>query len=354
MDKFLLLAVSILLPAIAAALCHIIKKRSARWVIVILTSVALVVTAVLFAVMVKKAGGRIEMSFDVFALDAGWIIKFLDLALLVYIIYLGLSLKKLIISILAVLQFFLVVFLEVFVNAVETKNAFVIDHLSLAMIFPVSIIGPVIVLFALGYMDGQEHHNHNAKSKQPRFFMMMFVLLAAMNALTMTNDLMGLYFFWKVTTLCLFLLISHDGNAVLVDNAVRALWMNMLGGVAFIVGNILIYKSAGTLAIDELTSMGSGTPLVGVLPMGLGILCFLGFVISIRMSFQSWLQSAAVEHIPVSVVLNSSAIVMAGIYLMVRLAPIYGGTPTGKVIAAIGGFTFLAASALTISRREAK
>jgi ech hydrogenase subunit A len=353
-DKYVLLAVSILLPAIAAALCYCIKTRTARRVITVITSAALAVTAILFAVMLHKAGGRIEMSFENLPMDLGWIIELLDLALLIYIIYIGFSLKKIAISILAFLQLIPAVVFEVFGNVKGAANAFVIDYLSLVMIFLVSIVGPIIVIFALGYMDEHEHHNHITKSRQPKFFMVMFVFLAAMNALVMANDLMWMYFFWEVTTLCSFLLIKHDGTKEAINNAARALWMNMLGGIAFVIGIIIIYNATGTLALDELIRSGSNAALIGAVPLGLGMLCFAGLTKSAQMPFQSWLLGAMVAPTPVSALLHSSTMVKAGVYIVVRLSPLYGGTALGNIIAVIGGFTFLATSALAVSQRNAK
>ncbi|NTV91435.1 MAG: NADH-quinone oxidoreductase subunit L, partial [Clostridiales bacterium] len=354
MDKYLLLAVAILLPAIAAVLCRIIRNGSFRRVVVILTSVVMAATAVMLAFQLNKAGGRLEFTFEGLPLDIGWIIEFLDLALMIYIIYIGISLRKVAVVVLAALQLIPAVGFEIFGAVESASKAFIIDYLSLVMIFLVSIVGPLVVIFALGYMDEHEHHKKIAISKQPKFFMVMLVFLGAMNALVMTNDLMWMYFFWEVTTLCSFLLISHDGSPEAVGNAVRALWMNMLGGVGFISGIIIIYKATGTLAIDELISKGAGTALTGMLPLGLALLCFAGLTKSAQMPFQSWLLGAMVAPTPVSALLHSSTMVKAGVYLIVRFSPMYGGTMLGNLIAVIGGFTFMATSALAISQRNSK
>lgn len=351
---YVLLAIAILLPVLSAGLCYAFGNKTVRSAVVIASSVILAVVALLIANLLAKSGGSIKLSFEEIPLDIGLIIQLLDIALLIYIIYIGFSLKKILISVLALLQLIPMVIFETFGSVKEPSSAFVIDYLSLVMVLLVSIIGPIIVVFALGYMKDHEHHQGLKKSRQPRFFMIMFVFLGAMNGLVMTNDLLWMYFFWEVTTLCSFLLISHDGNAESVKNAVRALWINMLGGVAFAVGIILIYSAAGTVAIDELVSMKPGAAFAGLLPIGLGMLCFAGFTKSAQFPFQSWLLGAMVAPTPVSALLHSSTMVKAGVYLVVRFAPAFSGTTLGKIVAVVGGFTFLAGSAIAISQQNAK
>lgn len=350
----ILLVVAILLPALSAVLCQVIGNKTARTVIVAVSSIILAATAIKLTGMLAASGGKIVITSENLHFDFGWVIEILDFALLIYVIYIGFSLKKPLVSLLAIFQLIPMILFETFGSILEPEKVFVIDYLSLIMVLLISIIGPIIVIFALGYMDEHEKHKHMARSRQPRFFMIMFVFLGAMNALVMTNNLLWLYFFWEVTTLCSFLLISHDRTEESIKNAVRALWINMLGGIAFAIAIILIYKAVGTLAIDEITRLKPGASFAGLLPIGLGFLCFAGFTKSAQYPFQSWLLGAMVAPTPVSALLHSSTMVKAGVYLIVRMAPAFSGTVLGKVVAVVGGFTFLAGSAMAISQRNAK
>lgn len=353
---YLLLAVAILLPALSSVLCYIIRHNAIRKVIVVLSALVLFTTAGGFVKILMEAGGSIHIDIEhaIPAFDIGWIVKILDLVLLGYIILVGVRFRKPIVIALAVLQLVPMVIFEIFGSVHEPKTAFVIDYLSLVMILLVSIIGPIITIFAIGYMKEHEHHLHLKVSRQPRFFMVLFIFLAAMNALVMTNNLMWMYFFWEVTTLCSFLLISHDGNTQSVTNALRALIINSFGGVAFIAGIILIYQVKGTLAIDEIAKAGATGAFTGLLPIGLGLLCVAGFTKSAQFPFQSWLLGAMVAPTPVSALLHSSTMVKAGVYLVVRFAPAFSGTMLGKMVAVVGGFTFLAGSAIAISQSNGK
>ncbi len=351
-DTYVLLALAILLPAASAILCYAVRKPAIRSVVVVATSLIMFAVAGGLANLLMKSGGRLSIGVD--AHFIGWVIKFFDVILLVYITYVGFKLKKYYIPLLALLQLIPLFVFEILGSVHEPENAFVIDYLSLVMILLVSIIGPVITIFALGYMKEHEHHLGLKKSKQPRFFMILFLFLAAMNALVMTDNLSWMYFFWEVTTLCSFLLISHDGNEVSIKNAVRALWLNLTGGVAFIFAIIFIYHSLETVSITEIIEKTRGGGFAGLIPIALGLLCFAGFTKSAQFPFQSWLLGAMVAPTPVSALLHSSTMVKAGVYIIVRFAPAFSGTLLGKLVAVVGGFTFLAGSAIAISQSNAK
>lgn len=356
MDKYTLLVLAVLLPAFSAALCYVLRRPILRNAIVFLTTAAMFAVAGGLVYLVMQSGGKVVFNLEElqFPVHPGLLIKMADFVLLAYITYIGLKLKKPLIIGLSILQAVALLGFEMFGNVKEPHVSFMIDYLSLIMILLVSVIGPIITVFATGYMKEHEHHLHLEVSRQPRFFAILFVFLSAMNALVMTNDLSWMLFFWEVTTLCSFLLISHDGNEVAVNNAVRALWINMLGGLAFVFGIICIYRSLGTLAIDEIAGLKPTAAFAGMLPIGLGLLCLAGFTKSAQFPFQSWLLGAMVAPTPVSALLHSSTMVKAGVYLVVRMAPAFTGTTLGTIVAMVGGFTFCAASAIAISQQNGK
>ena len=358
MDWYLLLA-AILLPALSAALCFILKNQKVRTAVVGISTLLLFAVAGGFiALMMNSPDGKIIYHLDESAIEViSWIIKGFDLLLFSYIAYVGIKHKKAIVVILSVLQFIPWALFEVFGafgKVYEPEKAFVIDYLSLIMIMLVSIIGPIITFFALGYMKEHEHHLKLKVSRQPRFFMILFVFLSAMNALVMTDNLSWMYFFWEVTTLCSFLLISHDGTEIAIKNGLRALWINSVGGLAFIISIILMNSSLNTLSIQEISESGMQGLFTGMLPVALALLCIAGFTKSAQFPFQSWLLGAMVAPTPVSALLHSSTMVKAGVYLIVRISPAFSGTILGKLVAIVGGFTFVAASAIAISQSNGK
>ena len=356
MDSYvlILLALATLLPALSAAICYVIRNSAVRNFVVVVNTLVLFYIAWEFTRLLIASNGSIRIDEHALPFNLGEIIKYLDVLLLGTIGYYGFKLKKPLIVTLTVLQLVPVIIFEFFMTVPEPATAFVIDYLSLVLILLISIVGPIISVFAIGYMKEHEHHLHLEKTKQPRFFMVLVGFLGAMNALVMTNNLSWMYFFWEVTTLCSFLLIMHDEDEISIKNAVRALWMNLSGGVAFIAAIIMIFYTNNTLSVEEIAKAPAAGNYVGMFPFAIGLLCFAGFTKSAQFPFQSWLLGAMVAPTPVSALLHSSTMVKAGVYLVVRLAPAYLGTELGKVIALAGAFTFMAGSAIAISQSNAK
>jgi ech hydrogenase subunit A len=101
--------------------------------------------------------------------------------------------------------------------------------------------------------------------------------------------------------------------------------------------------------MDKLVSMQRELALIPA-----ALLAFAGMTKSAQLPFSSWLLGAMVAPTPVSALLHSSTMVKAGVYLVLRLAPLLRGTLAGTMVALIGGVTFLIASFIAISQSDAK
>ena len=128
------------------------------------------------------------------------------------ILWYGIRLKNILIQLFTLGQAVLLVIFELFMVEHVEVPAFAADNLSLIMVLIISIVGSLICVFGLPYMDAHEKHLHLEKSKQPQFFFYLVLFLGAMNGLVLANNILWLYFFFEVTTFCSFMLIGHDGN----------------------------------------------------------------------------------------------------------------------------------------------
>ena len=125
--------------------------------------------------------------------------------------------------------------------------------------------------------------------------------------------------------------------------------MNLLGGLAFAGALIWLASTGGGMELDKLIATGGIIALVPAV-----LISFAGITKSAQFPFSSWLVGAMIAPTPVSALLHSSTMVKAGVYVMVRFAPVLQGTTPGYMIALVGGFTFLLASAIAISQSNAK
>jgi len=336
----------IFLPMIAALFVYLINNSNFRKAIVFLMS-AVLISASIYSISQGDRLLRLSHSLN-FALE--YLITFADYFLLAIIFLIGTKLKNKLISLLAILQFVFMFVFEFKVGKLEVENIFFVDHLSFIMLLLINIIGPLIAIFALSYMDEHEKHLHLEKSRQNIFFAIIMLFLGAMNGLVISNNILWVYFFWEITTLCSFLLISHDQNEESIKNATRALLLNSIGGLSFVIGIIFMYYKSGTVALNEIISSQDSS----ILMIPIAFLALAAFTKSAQMPFQSWLLGAMVAPTPVSALLHSSTMVKAGVYLVLRLSPVFVDTWLSKIVTVAGAFTFVSAALLAIFQSNAK
>lgn len=223
------------------------------------------------------------------------------------------------------------------------------DKLSVVMALIIGIIGSLICFYSAGYMD--EFHAHHGKVNDRRgyFFFLMYLFLSSMFGIVFSNNLLWLLFFWEITTLCSFLLIGYRDDEESENSAFRALVMNLAGGIVFTAGIVILYSATGQLELNRMTMTPGTFALIPAV-----CFAFAGLVKSAQMPFSSWLTAAMVAPTPVSALLHSSTMVKAGVYLLIRIAPLLQGTAAGVMLAFIGGTTFIIASFIAVSQRNAK
>ncbi|HVO65053.1 MAG TPA: proton-conducting transporter membrane subunit [Syntrophales bacterium] len=343
-----MMAIAILLPVVAGFLILAVRNYFARGAVVILTALILIANSIYFTL-------KGPFTYTPGGFNWGLLITILDYGILIFYLYIGISLRNWLVLIFALTQIIPLAYFEFVMKAhIEVTPAFVIDNLSIVMTLVISIIGSLICIYAIRYMYDHEHHLHLEKSKQSRFLFWLVLFLGAMNGLVFANNLVWLYFFWEVTTLCCYQLISHDRTELAIKNAARALWMNATGGTAFILAIIYLYATqGGANALSMQTIIGGGLQGTLVL-LPVALMCYTGCTKAAQMPFQSWLLGAMVAPTPVSALLHSSTMVKAGVYLVVRLAPAFAGTYLSIAIAMVGAFTFFGTSALAISQTTGK
>lgn len=269
-----------------------------------------------------------------------------------YIIYSGLKKRSFLVTLFASLQIGLVLWYELSGAAsFPVAQGIYIDKLSLLMILVVGIIGSLICVYAVEYMKDYHRHHPELKDRRNLFFSVLFVFMSAMFALMICNDMNLLLFCWEITSLCSFLLIGYTGSKEAVKNSLLALTLNVLGGLFFTIGIVLLGLNYGVADLGSLLMLDRQPPLVQ-----LAVFCIAvaGLTKSAQMPFSKWLLGAMVAPTPTSAMLHSSTMVKAGVYLIIRLAPMLGGNTVGTTITLVGGVTFLFTAVMAVSQSDAK
>ena len=282
------------------------------------------------------------------------VLSIVELLIAVIIIGLSIKYKKVLAFILALIQLGLLIALEVSgIVAPASTIVLTLNNLTLIMVLIIGIIGSLICVYALGYMKDYTAHNPDIPDRRRYFFVILFLFLTAMFGIVLSGNLMMILGFWEVTTLCSFLLIGYSRTKEAVTNSFRAVWMNLIGGIAFtgaVISLALIDPAADLLQISHLLTYGD----VAALTIPLALLAVAGLTKAAQLPFSSWLTGAMVAPTPVSALLHSSTMVKAGVFLLIVLAPLFSKTWVGIALALVGIFTFLATSALAIAQSNAK
>ena len=226
--------------------------------------------------------------------------------------------------------------------------AFRLDGLSLTFALLITLIGTLVLVYAGAYLKGD--------TRQGRFQAALLLFMAAMLGLVLADDALLLFVFWELTSVSSYLLIGYDHHkAEARACALRALLVTGLGGIALLLGLLLVAGIAGTYRLSELA--GRGDVLTGsALYLPALLLVLLGaFTKSAQVPFHFWLPGAMAAPTPVSSYLHSATMVKAGIYLLARLDPALGGTSAWhSLLTFFGAVTMLVGATLALRQRDLK
>jgi len=238
---------------------------------------------------------------------------------------------------------------ETWTEGIEARSTWSYDGLAALMVLVIGLVGGLIVLYSAGYMRRFHEEHPEIKDRRRSFGAIFLIFLGAMYGLVLANDLRLLLLFWEVTTWASFVLIGYNRDQISVRNSFLALDLNLLGGIAFALGNLILAATTGSLELDGL---GAASPAVIAIP--LACIALAGLVKSAQLPFTPWLLGAMVAPTPVSALLHSSTMVKAGVFLIIRLSPAIAGTFIGDMVALVGLLTFVTGAFMAISQRNAK
>jgi ech hydrogenase subunit A len=337
-----LLAVILILVPVLGGLISLVQRRRAVlvWTVAVV-SLVISLSSVGLLLYLASTSVLVIDAQDLFPI--GPLLIIIDFILLLVFVYIGWRVRSPLVIAFAVANLVLAFALDSWLNFTEASPALLIDNLSVIMALITSIIGSIIAIYALRYME------HDPR--QARFFAAVLLFLGAMNGAVFSNDMLWLFLFWDVTTLCSFLLIGHTGTEEAKKAARWALLITLGGGLLFIIGTVLSFHYYGSTALSDLPVAG----LAGLSLLPLSFLAVAAFTKSAQFPFQSWLLGAMVAPTPVSALLHSATMVNLGVYLLIRMSPsIVAATSLNWIIALVGGASFLAASLLAITQSNAK
>ena len=343
----------IVFPLVIAAILLAVRNNAARNVVVVAASLVIGLASIWLVAVGLNGASPVYFEFSSPIVDG--ICTIVGIVVAITVICFGAKYKNPLAIVLALVQLIGSLIFELnFGHGIEVATPLYYDQLTLLMVFIIGVIGSAICVYALGYMeDFQAHEPEGALDRRPTFFALMFVFLSAMYVIVFADHMTWLFTGWEVTTLCSFLLIAYTRTEEAIRNAFRQIIMNLLGGISFLIGLFVCVLTMGTLSLAEFLAMGQLVPQIAVLAVT--AFAFAGITKAAQMPFHTWLLGAMVAPTPTSALLHSSTMVKAGVFLLVKLAPVLAVCPIpGGMLMFVGGLTFLVCSALAITQSNAK
>ncbi|MCR8645406.1 Na+/H+ antiporter subunit A [Paenibacillus sp. N1-5-1-14] len=235
------------------------------------------------------------------------------------------------------------------IPSLDVNIVFYVDGLSLLFGTLISGVGSLVIMYSIFYMSKAREALHN-------FYIYLLMFMGAMLGVVLSDNLLVLYGYWELTSVSSFLLISYwYERKSSRQGALKALLITVLGGFGMLAGFIILIMMANTYSIREMiASLEVIQSHVLFIP---AMLCILlgAFTKSAQFPFGIWLPDAMEAPTPVSSYLHSATMVKAGIYVVARMTPIFGGSSVWFwLVAGIGIITLLYGSLTALKQTDLK
>ncbi|KQS68719.1 hydrogen gas-evolving membrane-bound hydrogenase subunit E [Modestobacter sp. Leaf380] len=221
-----------------------------------------------------------------------------------------------------------------------------LDGVSLVFSLVALVVGALVMAYCTRYVS-------EAVARGP-VYPLLALFAAAMVGLVLADDLVLLYVFWEVTTLCSFALVSTAGAAAARPGR-QALVVTVAGGLALLVAVVLLTLATGT---TRLSAVLAAPEVVLDSPYAVPIaacVALAAFTKSAQFPFQSWLPGAMVAMTPVSAYLHAATMVKAGIYLLIRVSPLFADqTAWSAALISVGLTTALLGAVQALREHDLK
>lgn len=237
------------------------------------------------------------------------------------------------------------------VDKFKVNAGFVVDQISAVMILIITGVGTLIHLFSISYM----HHDKGVA----KYFAYLNLFIFNMLLLVLGDSLLVMFVGWEGVGLCSYLLIGFwFTDKEKAAAGMKAFITNRVGDAAFLLGMFVLFMSFGTLNFSELNALAPTvveSSWLGAVTLGT-LFLFIGATgKSAQIPLYVWLPDAMAGPTPVSALIHAATMVTAGVYMIVRLNPLFIMAPnTMMVIAIIGAATAVLAATIGMTQYDIK
>ncbi len=232
-----------------------------------------------------------------------------------------------------------------------------IDTLTVVMFVVINTVSALVHLYSVGYMHEDPHRS--------RFFAFLSLFTFAMLMLVTADNLVQMFFGWEGVGLASYLLIGFwyekpSANAA----AMKAFVVNRVGDFGFALGIFMLFALTGSVSLDHIFAAAPGLAQKTVHVFGLDVnamtmICLLLFMGAMGKSAQfllhTWLPDAMEGPTPVSALIHAATMVTAGVFMVVRLSPLFETSPDAlNIVLVVGATTAFFAATVGLVQNDIK
>lgn len=245
-----------------------------------------------------------------------------------------------------------------FTEKLHVDMGVLLDPISVMMLIVVTTISLMVHIYSLGYMKGEKGFH--------RFYAFLSLFSFSMLGLVVATNIFQMYIFWELVGVSSFLLIGfYYEKPSAVSASKKAFIVTRFADLGFLIGILILSFNTGTFDFITLTDIhgpaiaaGSGLAFMGLSTMTWSLIfVFMGGAgKSAMFPLHIWLPDAMEGPTPVSALIHAATMVVAGVYLVARLFPVYAlSAPDGlMVVAYVGSFSSLFAAVIACTQYDIK
>ncbi|AVR44399.1 NADH-quinone oxidoreductase subunit L [Christiangramia fulva] len=246
-----------------------------------------------------------------------------------------------------------------FTETLHIDMGYLIDPISVMMLVVVTTVSLMVNIYSRGYMKGDDGYT--------RFFAYLSLFSFSMLGLVLATNLFQIYIFWELVGVSSFLLIGYYYTKTsAIAAAKKAFIVTRFADFGFLIGIFIIGFYTGTFDFQELTNPEGAVLLnwASTSFMGLSVITWALILIfmggagkSAMFPLHIWLPDAMEGPTPVSALIHAATMVVAGVYLVARLFPMYYLVEDGfalKIVTYVGAFSSLFAAIIAITQTDIK
>ncbi len=233
-----------------------------------------------------------------------------------------------------------------------------IDPISVMMLIVITTVSLMVHIYSLGYMKGEKGFE--------RYYAFLSLFTFSMLGLVLATNIFEMYIFWELVGISSYLLIGfYYQKPSAVRASKKAFIVTRFADMGFLIGILILSFNTKTFDFITLTnpdgpaiSQGSGIGFMGLSVMTWSmIFVYMGGVgKSAMFPFHIWLPDAMEGPTPVSALIHAATMVVAGVYLIARMFPIYAlAAPAAlNIVAWVGAFSSLFAAIIACVQTDIK